>query len=143
MRSKILGFAAVLCALAVPSAAAAAPPFFKSSAPVLKKLRGGLPLAFARRPASDGSRGVVPAPQRAQVVVRFDAPPSARDLAALTRAGLTVERGRGADVPASGDADAVARAAALPGVNAVVLDGSPFRAPPPLDGTTAEVEAHD
>ena len=114
------------------------------------KIQGGLPLAFLRRPATDGSRGMVPAATSAPVTIHFRTPPVESDLAALRALGVEIAMGRGgaprgyerfllADLPAS----AVDAVAALPRVERIILDGSPFPSPPPLDITAAEVQATD
>jgi len=139
--------ALVLGSLAAPVAAASPPaPRAARSA----KIQGGLPLFFLRRPATDGSGGMLPAAMSAPVTIHFVTPPVASDLAALRALGVEITTGadgapRGydrfilADLPAS----AIDAVAALGRVEKVVLDGSPFPAPPPLDVTAAEVQATD
>ena len=144
---KCLISALVLGSLATPVAAAPSKsPGFARSA----KIQGGLPLVFLRRPATDGSGGMLPAATLAPVTIHFVTPPVASDLSALRSLGVTITMGadgkpRGydrfllADLPAS----AVDAVAALGRVEKIVLDGSPFPAPPPLDVTAAEVQATD
>ena len=139
--------ALVVGSLAAPVAAApSGPPTFARGA----KIQGGLPLVFLRRPATDGSGGMVPAATIAPVTIHFVTPPGASDLAALRALGVKIATGedgapRGydrfviADLPAS----AVEAVAALGRVEKILLDGSPFPAPPPLDVTAAEVQATD
>jgi subtilisin family serine protease len=149
LRSRLscLLSALILGSLAAPAAAAPArgPAFARST-----KLQGGLPLAFVQRPATDGSGGMVPAASMAPVTIHFVTPPLASDLTTLRSLGVIVARGddgapRGYDrfVIAELPASAVDAVAALARVEKIVLDGSPFPAPPPLDVTAAEIQATD
>ncbi len=114
------------------------------------KIQGGLPLMFMRRPAMDRSRRSVAPRASAPVTIHFITPPNAADFASLRALGVAlsldpdgspsvIERFVIAEIPAS----AVDGVAALPRVERIVLDGSPFPSPPPLDVTTAEVQATD
>jgi MYXO-CTERM domain-containing protein len=146
---RSLGFllsALVVAALAPPAAAA---PKGASSARS-EKIQGGLPLMFMRRPAMDGSgRSVAPA-SSASVTIHFSSAPTAADVAALRALGVQLELDASGspavyerfvigEIPAA----AVDEVAALPRVERIVLDGSPFPPPPPLDVTAAEVQATD
>ena len=135
-----------MASLTAPAAAAQNGPRFTRSA----KIQGGLPLIFLQRPATDGSRGMVPAATSAPVTIHFRTPPVESDLAALRALGVEITMGPHgaprvydrflvADIPAS----AVNAVAALARVEKIILDGSPFPSPPPLDITAAEVQAMD
>src|SRR5690242_9239793 len=138
--------ALVMASLSAPATAAQNGPGVTRSA----KVQGGLPLVFLRRPATDGSRGMVAAATSAPVTIHFRTPPVESDLAALRALGVEIAVGphgapRGYDrfLVANIPASAVNAVAALARVEKIILDGSPFPAPPPLDITAAEVQAPD
>ncbi|MEO7330586.1 MAG: S8 family serine peptidase, partial [Minicystis sp.] len=146
---RSLGFllsALVVASLAPPAAAAPK----GVSALRSEKIQGGLPLVFLRRPAMDGShRSVAPA-SAASVTIHFVSAPNAGDFAALRALGVELALDPDGspsvydhfvlgEIPAA----AVDEVAALPRVERIVLDGSPFPPPAPLDVTAAEVQATD
>src|SRR4051812_46938867 len=81
----------ILASLAVLLTAAPA----LAAPPKLAPLHGGLPLAFVRRPAGDGSRRVIRPRATAPVTVHFASPPTAADLGRLAAIGVTVAQGAG------------------------------------------------
>ncbi|WP_437672110.1 S8 family serine peptidase [Sorangium sp. So ce131] len=145
--------APLLAALSISAGASAAPPAARALAALPAPhaaVAGGLPLAFAPRPAADGSGRMLPAAATAPVVLRFASPPTAADIAALRTAGVSVrldEAGApitfGRHLLAEVSAEAAAAAATLPRVEEIRHDGPVFPPPRPLDETAAEVEAPD
>ena len=136
--------------LAAATAGAQTSPFFGVHAKNLERVHGGLPLAFAARPAADGSRRALAPAADAAVSIRFVSPPTTADLAKLVELGAKLERrrdgsvrGRRSFVLARVTPKALSAVAALPRVERVTLDGSPFGAPRPLDVTAKEIQATD
>lgn len=107
---------------------------------------GPIELFFTARPATDGSKRVLPAQSSAPVTIRLKGRASAQDLSDLAQAGAKLmSPGRsialGDRVSATVDRAALAAVAKLPRVRSVTPDGSPFPAPRPLDVTALEVHA--
>jgi MYXO-CTERM domain-containing protein len=111
---------------------------------------GALPLFFKQRPSADGSRRVMGGAAEAPVLIDLASAPTQADLDDLRALGVDVElrrdgsaRGLGRTITGWLPAGSMAAVSALPRVMKVSLDGAPFAAPRPLDGTAAEVQAMD
>lgn len=140
-----------MATLLVSASSRAQPPrLFAEHDPGRFKLRGAVPLMFSARPAADGGRRWLAPAREAPVVLHLAAAPTASALDELRSAGATVPtrsdgtpRGRGTMVAARLSAQALPRVAALDFVERIELAAPPFGAPPPLEGTTREIEAQD
>ena len=132
-------------------AAEAAPPFHGGKHDAVRgKLTGGLPLVFSSRPSVDGHGRRLAAVTRAPVLVRFASVPTESDVARLEAVGAEIVRRRdgralivGTRVACRVTAAQAAAVAQWPRVDKLELDGTPFGAPPPMEVTALEVEAHD
>jgi len=138
----------ILLALGLSASAGLARPHqpFAPGDPRRAKVRGGLPVAFGDRPAADGSRRRLPAAEVVPVVISYVSRPTPEDAQQLAALGLRVERGddgqalfAGVSLAAQLTAAQLPAVVALPRVTGIALDGPPFGAPRPLDGTGAEI----
>jgi MYXO-CTERM domain-containing protein len=151
MRNRRRNLGLLFSALSLLGLAAPASAAPKSASAVnAGKIQGGLPLMFLRRPAMDGSGRSVAPSRSAPVTIHFQSAPNEADFAALRALGVELELGADGKpavyedfVIAEVSAEVVSAVADLPRVQRIVLDGSPFPAPPPLDVTAAEVQAVD